>query len=138
MCLRNTRSEAIRRYPRAYISSSGLAPTTRARGPLEASEPTLVWTGSHAIVWGGGLPPDRGYSSRGAVYDPEADRWVSLPEFGIPGRQSHAAVWTGSQMLLWGGFDSATRGDGAAYDVTPESRDPASTSPVQTKPGASP
>jgi N-acetylneuraminic acid mutarotase len=79
--------------------------------------PTVVWTGDHAIVWGGELPPDSGFTARGAAYDPSSDEWRALPRSGLRGRAFHTAVWTGSAMIVWGGFDSATLGDGAVYDL---------------------
>ncbi|HVZ37319.1 MAG TPA: hypothetical protein VG963_33085, partial [Polyangiaceae bacterium] len=82
-----------------------------------------VWTGDRMIVWGGRGVPLGGDARRlgsGAAYDPNGDRWTSLPDTGAPPpRFSHTAVWTGRAMLVWGGDASDTAvgsADGASYD----------------------
>ena len=75
---------------------------------------TMVWSGTEAIIWGGG------YLSDGARYDPAKGLWRALE--AVPtktaGRIAHVAVWatTTNEMLVWGGkSSSANVADGAAY-----------------------
>lgn len=100
-------------------------------GPFGGTvRPSVVWTGSEAIFWGG-WPQAEGTigvgnpTGRGAGYDPDSESWRELAEAPISPRAGHFAAWTGSEMLIWGGYSQ--RGiavDGAAYDpVTDTWRD---------------
>src|SRR6185295_12504500 len=62
-----------------------------------SSSPTLVWTGSVVIAWGGNV-------NTGARYDPVTNTWNTTSTLNAPSaRTSHSALWTGSRMLVWGG-----------------------------------
>jgi hypothetical protein len=82
-----------------------------AGAPSVRSFPTLVWTGSRALLWGGRMFASSGQEvalKTGGAYDPVADAWEDLP---LPaddvGRGAHTAVWTGSEMIVWGGVGAA-------------------------------
>ena len=68
-------------------------------GPLAPSSGTMVWTGTHVLMWG---------KDQGASLDPAAapaNRWKPLPTENGPGERgdSPVSVWTGSHWLVWGG-----------------------------------
>lgn len=99
--------------------------------PLGARrEPTIVWTGREAIVWGGIPDPPQGgdggdlASADGARLDLATDAWRRLAGAPLAGRYGHVAVWTGTEMIVWGGVvnpsgraaDGTSPNDGAAYD----------------------
>jgi hypothetical protein len=69
------------------------------------------------IVWGG-VRSDV-FLGDGAIYDPAADQWVSLPMEGAPSpRGGHVAVWTGQEMLVFGGDTaSGAVANGAAFNL---------------------
>src|SRR5690606_6287691 len=83
------------------------------------SRGTMVWTGTHVLMWG---------KDQGAALDPTAapaDRWKPLPTANGPGERSDSAVsvGTGSQWLVWGGewrpspgAELVPRAGGATYD----------------------
>jgi hypothetical protein len=86
----------------------------------------MVWTGSEAVIWGGvsssrGITEADGTLPRdGAAYDPVADRWRTIPDAPIPGRDAPIVAWTGREVLVFGGWiGQRSRLDGAAWD--PES-----------------
>lgn len=74
--------------------------------PVDRIIPSLVWTGTSAILWGGsstGSTPT--YLNTGGRYNASANTWSSMSATGAPeGRGAHAAVWTGSVMVVWGGI----------------------------------
>ncbi len=84
------------------------------------TSPTLAWTGSELLFWGGYAGPvDAAGLDDGAALDPAAGRWRVLSPAPIPGG-SGPAVWSGSGLLVWGGHRSADSwsevvGDGAVY-----------------------
>jgi hypothetical protein len=67
----------------------------------------LVWTGTHAVVWGGYA---HGISSpeteRGFALDPDARRWSALTPGG-GARRGHTAIWTAHGLLVVGGGPTA-------------------------------
>ncbi len=80
------------------------------------------------LVWGGKVD-GVGTRDDGAQFDPQTNRWESLPPAPLTARADHVAVWTGREIVVWGGLvrDKANRAevltehnDGAAYD--PETR----------------
>ena len=86
--------------------------------PDPRTGPTIVWTGSRAIVWGGytgDIPV-----ATGGRYDPATDTWEPTDTTSAPeGRYFHSAVWTGTRMIVWGGRtdQAGTLTDtGARYD----------------------
>ena len=91
-------------------------PISQTGAPSARNGHSMVWTGSHLLVWGGGrsaTPESDGYA-----YDPVADTWTALANTGAPtARTEHAAVWNGSEMFIWGGLNaSSSLADGAAYN----------------------
>jgi hypothetical protein len=71
-------------------------PTSRVGAPYDRRNPTLVWTGSEMIVWGGG------YNS-GALYNPDTDTWRAMTTVNAPvARHDTPGVWTGTEMVVWG------------------------------------
>jgi N-acetylneuraminic acid mutarotase len=69
---------------------------------------TSVWTGSRMIVFGGATSIDeegiRTYA--GAVYDPAADTWSSLPDLRSGNPYGYVTVWTGTEMVAFSGLGS--------------------------------
>jgi hypothetical protein len=98
---------------------------------------TMVWSGTEAILWGGG------YLSDGARYDPAKGAWRALE--AVPattaGRNAHVAVWatTTNEMLVWGGKASSGKNlaDGAAYDPVARKWRVMAPSPLTARDGAS-
>jgi hypothetical protein len=86
------------------------------------SRPSVVWTGTRVLFWGGDGQDDGVASDLGLAYNPTSDSWRELPKAPIAGRYDHAVVWTGREMLVWGGYGIEREdgfhaaGDGAAYD----------------------
>ena len=101
---------------------------TELPAPPEVRVTTATaWTGRELIVWGGYVYS--GYSDEqaqadGFVYEPEAQRWRSLPDGPLEARAQPASAWTGTELLIWGGSPNTTFGsfvdDGAAYDPATE------------------
>ena len=74
-------------------------PTSATNVPDAREFPTVVWTGSEMIVWGG-YPQ----LNTGGRYDPSTDSWTATSTANAPvGRELHTAVWSGSEMIVWGG-----------------------------------
>jgi hypothetical protein len=68
-----------------------------------------LWTGTHAVVWGG--IDWRGEERRtdGYVYDPETEGWSQIPARpGDPGAEP-SVVWTGDDLIVWSGIDEGYR-----------------------------
>lgn len=81
-------------------------------------EPSVVWTGEKAILWGGS------FDSPGAIYDPRKDTWVTMSKEEAPDslRTRQSAVWTGSKMIIWGGVGPIKRFyDGGVFDLASNS-----------------
>lgn len=74
-----------------------------ASGPLPGRSGHLaVWTGQELFVWGGRLTAsDRErYDRRGAAYDPDTDRWRTLPAAPLPAGYDTMGAWTGREVLV--------------------------------------
>jgi N-acetylneuraminic acid mutarotase len=84
-------------------SSNSWTTTTTTDAPEGRIVPTVVWTGSEIIVWGGYTWPD-GLLNTGARYNPSADNWTATASTPAQ-KELHTAVWTGSEMIVWGGID---------------------------------
>lgn len=92
-----------------YVSTGGQyhpqtdtwVPTSTLNAPSARQRPSVVWTGSLMIVWGG----RSGFSvNPGARYDPGNDTWTPTSTTNAPsGRSLHSTVWTGNLMIVWGG-----------------------------------
>ena len=100
-------------------------PATNVWQPLEPAAdtpvgrlaPSVAWTGSELVVWGGtdGLT---GIGS-GGRYNPTTGAWRTVAVAGQPSpRYNHVSVWTGSELVVWGGQDTLTTAfdNGARYD----------------------
>ncbi|MBI4405960.1 MAG: hypothetical protein HY537_17505 [Deltaproteobacteria bacterium] len=86
------------------------------------AEPSMVWTGSRVIVWGG--TDWSGTFARetddGMTFDPGTMTWKPMARAPFK-RSDHATVWTGERMLIWGGVTSTEtkcypHRDGAIYN----------------------
>jgi hypothetical protein len=88
-------------------------------GPVDGRiTPSVVWTGSEAIVWGGELRTDAPELPQptGAAYSPGKNAWRPIREAPFALRSDHvAAVWTGKEMLVWG-LDPSASTEGGAYN----------------------
>lgn len=84
-----------------------------------------VWTGTEAVVWGGGIK-DVVVIASGQRYNLGTNTWSPLPVAGAPpGRLGHTAVWTGSEMIVFGGFDPVgVLNNGGRYDLTSDAWSP--------------
>lgn len=102
-------------------SAYAYAPRTnrwRKLAPLPAplAGATAVWAGRRLFLWGS--------SSVGLSYDPQADRWSTLPRAPLRARSGAAIQWTGRELIVWGGGIPRKVGapsfvrDGAAFDPT--------------------
>jgi N-acetylneuraminic acid mutarotase len=75
--------------------------TTNQPSPGSRNYPTTVWSGTHAIVWGGNYS---GPLNTGGLYEPTSDTWTPTTTYGGPSaRYGHTAVWIGTKMIVWGG-----------------------------------
>ena len=98
--------------------------------PFARDGVVILAAGRRVIVWGGrdtgDAPPgaDLVVHADGAVYDPVANRWTTIPNAPVPARTEAAGVWTGRSMIVWGGQgaggsqatgDRGLLGKGAAY-----------------------
>lgn len=90
------------------------SPATKLRGP------TLQWTGSEVLVWGGSFGPSN--PIQGAAYNPSSDRWRALAPPPIYGRTSAIVVWSGDRLVVADGTPTySSTQDGASsatYDPT--------------------
>ena len=85
---------------------------TRSPFPSARRNPTVVWAGSEAIVYGGDEQASN--TEVGGAYDPVSDTWRKLesgwrgdnaPTFNfLQQLAGHSAVWSGSEMIVWGGY----------------------------------
>ena len=86
-----------------FLPTDTGAPTPR----LMAS---AVWTGTKVIVFGG--TDAMGNPLRdGAVYNPGANQWTSLPPAPMAARRSSPySYWDGTRAVFWGGLATPTLG----------------------------
>jgi hypothetical protein len=80
--------------------------------PSERIGPSVVWTGTELIVWGGRQPGMKDPLVDGTAYDPTIDEWTPVPVDGARAWIGQIATWTGTEMLVWNG-DSE---EGALYN----------------------
>jgi hypothetical protein len=84
--------------------------------PDGLSNPSVVWSGSAMIVWGGATTSST-YVNSGRRYDPTTDTWTTIQTSGAPSpRIAAVPVWTGSEMIVWGGYDGNRLNSGGRYD----------------------
>jgi N-acetylneuraminic acid mutarotase len=91
-------------------ASNAWAPVLADGAPSPRSNPFVVWTGTHLLVWGG-LDSNRVGLNDGASFDPAASSWAPMSAVQPPsGRgivvRSGWTAWTGDRMLVAGGVGS--------------------------------
>jgi len=87
---------------------------TTTGAPSIRYSPSVVWTGSKMVVWGGA---NGGYVNTGGQFDPVANSWTITTTSGAPAiRNYESAVWTGSRVIIWGGGQGAYKNTGGQYD----------------------
>ncbi len=85
-----------------------------------------VWTGSEALIWGGGKTSTQTFDNRGVRYNPATGTSTAMSLVGAPGARTNTrAVWTGTEMLIWGGNAATTTptyfNSGFRYNPTSDS-----------------
>jgi N-acetylneuraminic acid mutarotase len=71
-------------------------------------KPTMVWTGTELIIWGGLHPLSSPYFNDGRKYTPATDTWVVMGNPNSPSpRIEYFSHWTGTELIVWGGHDAA-------------------------------
>ncbi len=75
--------------------------------------PSVVWTGSHVIVWGGMGEGGAPTFNSGFIYNPASDTWAPITAWAVEGRSYNPTVWTGKEMFVWGGYG----GEGGGADM---------------------
>lgn len=96
-------------FTAATIDVSTGAWTPLNQPPVERFiAPSLVWTGTEAILVANGRRVPSVADQRVAVgWSPTSGEWRHLPEAeGLKARSGAAVAWTGSEMIVWGGFVS--------------------------------
>jgi N-acetylneuraminic acid mutarotase len=111
-----------------YFPDSNTWQTINLTNAPEPGSPSLIWTGTEVIAWGGctGTPLCSTSHNSGGRYDPAADSWTPTSLDNAPSpRQNHTAVWDGGEMLVWGGLNNNTYlGNGGRYDPVTDSWTP--------------
>jgi hypothetical protein len=83
----------------SLLSSPPLAP----RAPSSCS---VVWTGTHLIVWGGAGATTT--FDDGAIFDPSDHRWRIMAQTPLAARSNAATAWTGTEMVVSEGNGTKT------------------------------
>jgi len=88
--------------------------------PSARFAPSVVWTGSQLVIWGGAASLDvADLLGDGAIYDLKRDRWTPIAATGAPSaRWRPIVVWTGRAMLVMGGGSQRPQNPGGANDRT--------------------
>jgi N-acetylneuraminic acid mutarotase len=90
--------------------------------PSPRIAPTMIWTGTEYIIWGGGAMSayvTNGTFNDGFRYNPTTNTWTAISTVGAPtSRFGHCAVWTGTEMIVWGGVNwtQAQYNNGGRYN----------------------
>ncbi len=89
------------------------------------NSPSLVWTGSDVIVYGGALNGVDNYSNQALKYNPTSNTWTELATLNKPSpRFSYSIKYGGDKLFIWGGFEKQLDnsyiqvGSGAFYNLT--------------------
>jgi N-acetylneuraminic acid mutarotase len=86
-----------------------------------------VWTGKRLLLWGGQSGNASTDLGDGLAYDPQANRWSTLPTAPLRVRSGPVVAWTGHALIVWGGEIGTPAGtntppvfprDGAAFTTT--------------------
>lgn len=106
------------RFDSTANTSAKLWTAVTSSGALEGRwGPTVVWTGSEMIVWGGQGNGSGNFRADGMRYNPAVNNWAGTPIQGAPeGRRFHTALWTGTEMIIWGGWTGGYVNTGARYN----------------------
>lgn len=78
--------------------------------PRSSANPSLVWTGSHAVVFGGWEFSINAFTviafNSGGIFDPKTNTWQATSTVGAPsGRDMQSATWIGDGMFIFGGSE---------------------------------
>lgn len=81
--------------------------TSTTGAPQGRNEPSMVWTGTEMIVWGGtgvqGIGAIR--LNTGGRFNPATNTWQTTSTANAPViRMGQSTVWTGTKMIVWGGY----------------------------------
>ena len=93
-----------------------------ANSPSARYDYTMIWDGTHAVVWGGSNSSGTGVLNTGALYDPATNLWTATNTTNAPSaRQRHTAVWNtaNNRMIIWGGSLTSFSGEvntGSLFD----------------------
>jgi N-acetylneuraminic acid mutarotase len=124
MILWNGTSGANGRY---FPATDSWQPISLTDAP-PALVPSLVWTGTGMIAWGGCTTATSGMCTimhnTGGRYNPTTDTWTATSLTNAPApRLSHTAVWTGNEMMIWGGDNGSNTffADGGRYNPVTDS-----------------
>lgn len=70
------------------------------------ASPSLVWTGSDVIAYGGALSGIDNYSNQALKYNPASNTWTQLEILNKPSpRFSYSIKYGGEKLFIWGGFE---------------------------------
>ncbi|HKQ39547.1 MAG TPA: hypothetical protein VJ063_15830 [Verrucomicrobiae bacterium] len=92
--------------------------------------PTMLWTGSRVLIWGGYDESATTNFNNGARYNPANNSWQAMASSNGPAsRGEYTAIFTGAEMLIWGGlamnqpgtFDDQYMEIGYRYNATGDS-----------------
>jgi hypothetical protein len=93
--------------------------SVNANTPSPRRFPTIVWTGSRILVYGGRPLATSAGLANGAIYDPDVDRWSPITN-GVTGRVGAVGGASTSVALFWGGWGAMIAnpmGGGERYDL---------------------
>ncbi len=104
-------------------------PMSTAGQPTPRYKAGIAWTGSEAVIWGGGLGAFfEMLVSDGARYNPATDTWTPISTSGAPSARLLPLAGFGSgSAVFWGGSVGQTLlGDGARYRPSTDTWQPIS------------
>jgi N-acetylneuraminic acid mutarotase len=62
-----------------------------------------LWTGKRMLLWGGQNTTAPVGLRDGVAYDPNTNRWTSIPAAPLRARSGSTVAWTGHALIVWGG-----------------------------------